>query len=202
MKLLVPLLMLFLACVESSIDPTPVLKKVNELREYHRSVPVTWSAGLATSAESWASFMAGVDMLLHTQNAAYGENVAMYGGSIVADANSMEDLVVKAVIDWYSELSRYNFDAPTANIATTSHFTQLVWNSSTLIGAGAVKKNNSVWIAMHFSPAGNNMRTFQQNVFRAVLPVKQPPPIPLPLPSPPSVVACHENEECVCNCQC
>uniref|UniRef100_A0A672KDP9 GLI pathogenesis-related 2, like n=1 Tax=Sinocyclocheilus grahami TaxID=75366 RepID=A0A672KDP9_SINGR len=63
---------------------------------------------------------------------------------------------------WYNEVNQYNF-----NHTNTSHFTAMVWKSSTKFGVGkAVASDGSTFVVARYFPAGNitNQGHFQANV--------------------------------------
>jgi hypothetical protein len=69
---------------------------------------------------------------------------------------------------WYDEIKLYNFNRPGFAMAT-GHFTQVVWKGSQKlgIGFGVTSDGKSVYIVAQYSPPGNYMGQFEQNVLPA-----------------------------------
>lgn len=66
---------------------------------------------------------------------------------------------------WYNEIEDYTFTPTPAYNPKCGHFTQVVWKDSKEIGAGRAKsKNGTVYIVCRYSPAGNNMNKFADNI--------------------------------------
>ncbi|RUS83069.1 hypothetical protein EGW08_009155, partial [Elysia chlorotica] len=66
---------------------------------------------------------------------------------------------------WYDEIKDYNWDDPGFSM-NTGHFTQLVWKACTHLGIGRSQSTSSglfVYVA-NYSPAGNMLGAFQENV--------------------------------------
>jgi hypothetical protein len=70
-----------------------------------------------------------------------------------------------AVDSWYNEIKQYNFQNAQFS-STTGHFTQLVWKSTQKLGIGVAlgAGDTSVYIVAQFSPQGNYLGRFQENV--------------------------------------
>ena len=88
----------------------------------------------------------------HSGSATYGENLclgyATWQGCVDA---------------WLGEESSYNYGAPGFSEAT-GHFTQCVWKATA--GVGCAKKDcpGGVLMSCNYSPPGNVIGQFQQNV--------------------------------------
>ena len=66
---------------------------------------------------------------------------------------------------WYDEVANYDFNNPGFSM-NTGHFTQLAWKDSTELGCGlAVGSNYNVYGVCNYSPPGNVIGAFEQNVF-------------------------------------
>lgn len=68
---------------------------------------------------------------------------------------------------WYDEVSKYSFNNPGFGMST-GHFTQVVWKSTTEVGCGIAMGNGKVIGVGHYSPAGNVLGQFVQNVLPKV----------------------------------
>ena len=65
---------------------------------------------------------------------------------------------------WYSEVKDFDFSNIKYN-PNCGHFSQVVWGETKEIGAGrAIAANGMEFIVCRYSPAGNMMNTFQDNV--------------------------------------
>jgi len=119
----------------------------------HGANPLTWNATLATYAQNWVN-----DCQFKHTNGPYGENLAAGTG----------DFGIAAAIKlWTDESSDYDPTNP-----QPSHFTQVVWKSSTQLGC-AVSACNGIFAASdglaqyytcEYSPPGNYIGEFAQNV--------------------------------------
>jgi len=149
----------------------------NARRARHCAPPMTWSAALAASAQTWANRCQFVHSAPGERGGA-GENLAWGTGSFASAASSVER--------WYNEVARYNFSAPGFSSAT-GHFTQIVWRASTQLGcAMAVCSGQTFWVC-RYSPAGNitNPGMFAANVLPSTCSAgATPPPTPGPTPTP------------------
>ena len=170
------------------LTPSTVVDTINVYRTAHGAQKAAWSPTLAASAASWASTLASRNALAHS-SMSYGENVAqLYArGSTVADT-----ACAQAIAMWYGEEASYDYAAATYS-PTTGHFTQVIWNASTAIGAGvATSTAGYAFVVMEFDPPGNYLGMFRQNVF-PLLTVSSPSPAPIvialspPLVKPPLV---------------
>ena len=76
-------------------------------------------------------------------------------------------LGVEATNEWYSEIKDYTF-AGEANMAC-GHFSQVVWVGSQTAGFGrAQAADGSVFVVGQYSPAGNYVGQWQENVLPPV----------------------------------
>ena len=66
---------------------------------------------------------------------------------------------------WYKEIKDYNFSKPGFG-SKTGHFTQMVWASTTHMGAAKEVKGSHCFVVANYLPPGNmNMRgEFEKNV--------------------------------------
>jgi uncharacterized protein YkwD len=136
----------------------------NGFRATHHAPPLRWDAALAAGAQAWAEAC----VFQHSSpNGEYGEN--LYTSSATADAVSAAQA---AVSSWYDEVSAYDY--ATAQFSSgTGHFTQVVWVTSTALGCGVTTSCGGkagvlpTYVVCRYSPAGNMMGSFQQNVLPA-----------------------------------
>ena len=67
----------------------------------------------------------------------------------------------------YKEIESYDYNSPSYSDAT-GHFTQVVWKSTTKVGAGIATYNDgnnvATYIVARYKPAGNVIGAFEANV--------------------------------------
>ncbi|KAG5644724.1 hypothetical protein DXG03_007853 [Asterophora parasitica] len=140
----------------SDSDINAYLTAHNTVRAQHGAAPLTWSDDLASKAQQWADGC----VFEHSGGifGRLGENLAAGTG----DYN-----IATAVKGWTDEVTEYNPSNPKA-----SHFTQVVWKSTTQVGC-AVQTCNGIFDAKfgpakyfvcEYNPAGNVSGQFDQNV--------------------------------------
>ena len=118
-----------------------------------------WSSAAATKANEWANHLVKSGTLEHGNHKDMGQNLAMKMGA---------EFTAQEVADmWYNEISHYNFDHPGFR-SGTGHFTQMIWASTTHMGAAKVSKGNHSIVVANYIPPGNitNKGQFENNVRR------------------------------------
>ena len=193
----------FSSSVASTVNDTlkqVALNAVNALRQEHQANNVTYDDTLAKGAQSWADSLAKSGILFHSNDPAYGENLAQVGA-----VNNQTRVIVESVKLWASE--RNNFIYGTNKVTSGLHFTALVWLNSKRIGLGIAKGTRGSFVVMRFTPPGNIDGQYIQNVLPPISfitapptalspsalspvalspsPVKSPSPMPPPFPKPP-----------------
>jgi len=131
----------------SSGDVSTWLSAHNVVRAQHGANPLSWSDDLAAKAQQWANGC----VFQHSGGSLgpYGENLAAGTG----DYTSQD-----AVNDWVSEASQYDPNNPVA-----SHFTQVVWKSTTQLGCAVATCSGifpesygaAQYYVCEYDPAGN-----------------------------------------------
>ncbi|CEF61330.1 CAP domain-containing protein [Strongyloides ratti] len=137
-----------------------MLFQTNEYRKLHKVPELTLDSTLANEAQNYANYIAKINRLEHdpkNKQNGWGENLAM-GSSSVA---------YLAVKWWYDEIKKYDFNKPGYQ-AGTGHFTQLVWKGTSKAGFGVAANGGIVYIVCKYSPPGNYLNLFSENVFRPV----------------------------------
>ncbi|KAG7450332.1 PR-1-like protein [Guyanagaster necrorhizus] len=136
----------------SSGDIDAWLTAHNTVRQQHGADNLTWSDEVASTAQAWAD-----QCNFEHSGSSYGENLAEASG----DVN-----IAAAVQLWADEASEYNASNP-----TYSHFTQMVWKSTTELGCGYAKCSNiysdyggGVLYVCNYNPAGNIDGEYAENV--------------------------------------
>jgi hypothetical protein len=73
---------------------------------------------------------------------------------------------------WYDEVYSPGYDFNNHGFSSgTGHFTQVVWLGSTHMGAA--RSSNGENVVANYSPAGNMMGSFPQNVMPSKTPLQQ-----------------------------
>ncbi|XP_020606355.1 Golgi-associated plant pathogenesis-related protein 1-like [Orbicella faveolata] len=127
----------------------------NELRAQHGAPALKWSAKLASDCEKWAKELLRNNKLEHSSGD-YGENLAFASGYELTGAGATKM--------WYDEIKDYNFNNP-GSFGGTGHFTQVVWAGSLEMGvAKAGEETGSQYVVARYSPPGNVMGQYQENV--------------------------------------
>ncbi|MEU4547159.1 CAP family protein [Nonomuraea dietziae] len=143
------------------------LASVNAARAQYGARPLTWNETLYPSADEHARAC----RFQHSNpQGAYGEN--MYAASGSPDTKTA---IANAFNAWMAEASQYNYNRPGFS-ASTGHFTQVVWKSTTQItlavarcAAGTIFPSMaSTYVVARFTPPGNLQGQFPQNVGRHV----------------------------------
>ncbi|KAH6917211.1 PR-1-like protein [Coprinopsis sp. MPI-PUGE-AT-0042] len=127
----------------------------NTVRARHGARALTWGSDLEAAARNWAQRC----VWQHSGGAvgSYGENLAAGTGSFP---------ISSAVKSWADEVVDYNPNNPQA-----SHFTQVVWKSTTRLGCATVTCNPFVfgnqpatYHVCEYDPPGNFIGRFPENV--------------------------------------
>jgi uncharacterized protein YkwD len=159
------------ATAQASVEPPPglkdqVLADVNASRAKYDARPLTWNDGLFPSADQWARAC----RFQHSDSRGrYGQN--LYATSA---ATSATDAIREAFKSWMTEASKYNYNNPGFSSATGS-FTQMVWKGTTQLAvsvaqcpADTILPFASYFVVARFTPPGNYLGQFPQNVGRRV----------------------------------
>ncbi|KAI3525509.1 hypothetical protein L1887_04352 [Cichorium endivia] len=111
--------------------------------------PMTWDSRVASFAQNYANQRRGDCQLVHSQNSAYGENLAYASGLALTG--------VQAVNLWVGEKADYDYNLNTcAPGKICGHYTQVVWSDSVRLGCARVHCDNSAWfVTCNYDPPGN-----------------------------------------------
>lgn len=163
----------FVPFLEASHVPSSATKKEfekqgldahNKYRAKHKVPPLKWSTEIANEAQAWAEKLAKTRSLQHSNTASErkgcGENIASF-------SRRFETAGEEATNMWYSEVKDYRFDKLGFG-GNTGHFTQVVWKDSVELGMGRAQTADGrlTFVVARYSPAGNMMNRFQENVFK------------------------------------
>ena len=66
---------------------------------------------------------------------------------------------------WYDEIKDYDFNQPAKYNSKCGHFTQVIWAASKELGGGIAKtKDGKYFVVARYSPAGNLLSAFKDNI--------------------------------------
>lgn len=125
---------------------------------------------LSKEAQDWAEYLLQENKWEFSMGKDYSENIFQYFGKI-----SDHDVVQKSIKNWYSSISKYNWEFPDA-----STFSQLIWKETRELGLGVASNGRKSVVVASYWPKGNlyNLvpgedrgRYFRENV----LPIIKPP---------------------------
>lgn len=144
------------------------LERHNQLRDKHGVPRLNLDSNLDNIAQAYSQKLAIIRKLIHSGAKGLGENLAMAISSV--PFNQSPDNCYKigqaASQDWYDEIKNYDFNKPEFGM-NTGHFTQLVWKSSINVGFGIgfTDDGKSYYVVANYSPPGNVIGDFPNNVF-------------------------------------
>merc|ERR1711963_13550 len=131
----------------------------NVYRAKHGVPDLKLNNELNALAQEWAEYLIANNAFEHRPNTKYGENIFQSGGK------AAQDQAQGAVDMWYSEIKDYTFGTePSQGGPVTGHFTQVVWKGSTEVGVGVGQKGSNVVVVANYSPAGNYIGQYVDNV--------------------------------------
>lgn len=148
----------------NDIDIQKCLDAHNALRAQHGAPPLEWDDDCSEHALAQAQICLDSGGLQHgnCQEFGEGQNLYMCAGSPPPTAGAKA-----ACEDWYNEIENYDFGNGGFG-SNTGHFTQLVWAGTTHVGMAKVTGDmggmTAIYIAANYSPAGNMMGDFDDNV--------------------------------------
>lgn len=137
----------------------------NEYRKLHHSQPLLYDATMTNAAQTYANYLVKNGLFQHGMlTDAKGRNMGQNLFAVLNAAKNDSEIVKLAVKNWYKESRLYDYNNPQYS-PNTGHFTQLVWNSTNLIGIGIASQNNQKIVVANYYPPGNYQNKFRQNVF-------------------------------------
>ncbi|MFI5776276.1 CAP family protein [Nocardia sp. NPDC051570] len=137
-----------------------MLSVANSARARYGAAPLSWNSDLSSSTQQYAQSC----KFEHSNSGGrYGENLYAGTGTVAFD---------DALQNWMAEATAYDYNHPGFS-AETGHFTQVVWKGSTqmTVGiascpAGTVFPEPSTFVIARFTPPGNVLGQFPDNVGR------------------------------------
>ena len=131
-----------------------MLDEHNRARARHCAPALKWSKDVAAVAQRWAG-------KLRASGCAFDHSGGKYGENLAAGTSPLTPREVVAM--WMGEEADYDYRKGTFGMKT-GHFTQVVWRGSKELGCGSVEcGGNTIWVC-NYSPPGNVLGDFQENV--------------------------------------
>ncbi|GLJ27171.1 hypothetical protein SUGI_0532650 [Cryptomeria japonica] len=130
----------------------------NEARKEVGVPPLSWSPKLTTYARNYARERRGDCLLQHSEGSPYGENIFWGSGR-----HWTPQQAVKA---WVDEKKWYIYSNNTCTGPDCSHYTQIVWRTTTSVGCAVIKCNSGdTFMTCNYDPPGNyiNSRPYSRN---------------------------------------
>lgn len=138
--------------IYSASDFPATLAYLNAIRARHNACPLEFDDKAAQHACACVQAMMDSGNMAHSNHKEYGEGQCVSFGMV-----GYWDMKI-AIDKWMEEEYQYTGEF------TASHYTQIVWKSSTGVGIAMGEANGKYWIAHNFSPAGNQWNQFADNV--------------------------------------
>ena len=141
----------------TATDAQQLLDHHNEVRKEVGVGPMKWDPALAAYAQRWADYLATSNKcrIQHRgasqkEGASYGENI--FWGSAAEEYSSLD-----ASLSWYSEKEQFKYARLNEyNAHPVGHYTQMVWRTTTMMGAGmAVCPSGALIVVANYNPPGN-----------------------------------------------
>ena len=136
-----------------------VLDKHNEYRARHQDTPPLCYAEITGDdvefmAQEWADHVGETGKFKHTPNPkVYGENMAW--SSFRGEDPDPAPFYTSGMERWYSEIRNWDFNLSKGSM--TTHFTQIVWQSSTMLNCGFSTSETlrRAYVVCQYWPKGN-----------------------------------------------
>ncbi|GLJ27173.1 hypothetical protein SUGI_0532680 [Cryptomeria japonica] len=120
----------------------------NEARKEVGVPPLSWSRKLTTYARNYARERRGDCVAQRSEGSPYGENIFWGSGK-----HWKPEQAVKA---WVEEKKWYHYSSNTCTGPDCSHYTQIVWRTTTRVGCAIIKCNSgNTFITCNYDPPGN-----------------------------------------------
>ncbi|CAI2722462.1 unnamed protein product [Schistosoma spindalis] len=135
------------------------LKENNRLRYLHNCPKLKLSHHLIKSAQIHSEYLQKLRQLQQIDNLIYGQNIALIIGQ-----QNYQIAGLNAIQAWYKQSENYDYNEE--NQENKGYFTQMIWKKTKKVGYGFTKSNigNTIFIVGHYSPAGNKLTEYQNNV--------------------------------------
>ncbi|XP_030373575.1 Golgi-associated plant pathogenesis-related protein 1-like [Scaptodrosophila lebanonensis] len=148
----VVILLLYLPAIWANLEDD-ILAAHNDLRVLHKVAPLRLNSQMSKEAAAHAKILAEKEDLIHSDSTAYGENLCY--------TTFPPTTCVKS---WYDEINKFDFAKPELSKSTT-HFTQIIWKTTTDLGVGSAKSADGMdYVVVRYKPPGNIDGQLQENV--------------------------------------
>ncbi|XP_018569850.1 uncharacterized protein LOC108909884 isoform X3 [Anoplophora glabripennis] len=135
------------------------LQAHNEYRRKHGVPPLRLNKEMCRLSQDWANHLIKKNVLQHSNNREYGENLFC-----IQSTNPNFSISGKEVVDnWYEEIKCHKFGVEPSSLSS-GHFTQVVWKDSKELGVAFAKTGGKIVVVANYSPAGNIIGHFADNV--------------------------------------
>ncbi|XP_040077195.1 Golgi-associated plant pathogenesis-related protein 1-like [Ixodes scapularis] len=138
----------------------------NYYRKQRGTPPLSYNYNLQAWAQLWAERLAQYNVIEHRPPRPIpydrmGENI--YWKTRTAPNFVPSEKEVTSL--WFDEIYKYNYHDPRFS-PETSHFTQMVWKATTLVGCGYARSQYSrtTYVVCNYWPQGNIQGKFADNV--------------------------------------
>ncbi|TMW54435.1 hypothetical protein DOY81_000427 [Sarcophaga bullata] len=135
------------------------LDKHNYYRAIHGVPSLKLNRQLCNLADQWSQHLARSNSISHRPDNEYGENIYY--------ASNFDPTAEQCVQSWYNEVKHYKYSKPGFS-SNTGHFTQLVWKDTQELGVGLTKVDGITFVVCNYSPAGNVMDQYQEQVLAPI----------------------------------
>jgi pathogenesis-related protein 1 len=136
----------------TEVEMTQILVEHNRPRVALGLTPLKWDCGIAASAQAWAS----KGKPGHNEFTPYGENIFV--------SSDGAEKVTTATTGWFAEKSAWaNDTGACAAGKICTHYTQMIWRKTTLIGCGINRSIDGKWKALlvcNYQPAAQSGKAF------------------------------------------
>ncbi|PSN32010.1 hypothetical protein C0J52_18086 [Blattella germanica] len=145
------------------------LKAHNEYRAKHGVNPLKLNQQISKYSEEWAKKLASLGRLEQHKDRKYGENTFS-----IASTDPNFTINGRVPVDnWYKGVEHHIFGSEPSSL-TSGNFSQIVWKDSEEIGVGIAKnKKGQIFVVANYSPPGNIVGKFAENVPPPGGPTKQ-----------------------------
>lgn len=135
------------------------LRAHNKYREKHCVPPLKLNKEMCRISQKHADYLINKRILEHSNNGDYGENIFA-----ITSTNPNFTISGEEPVDsWYSEINKHRFGEE-PRLLSTGHFTQVVWKETKELGIAFAKKGGKIVVVANYSPSGNILGQFSENV--------------------------------------
>ena len=135
-----------------------ILYLINKKRKEYNVQPLIENNEITNIAQKYAEEISQTEILVNSNNKYKGDDLgeSIFCYSTISDANSLVDRLCKKESSY-----DYNNDQE-----IPSHFTQMIWKNSKLIGIGINRNINTghMFYVLNYYPSGNISGKFKENI--------------------------------------